>query len=107
MPPYTGGVCRTYTNVLYANGRLLVPHYPDVNPDLEREVMDTYAAVLPGWELVQVDCWDVIRCGGALRCLSAHVPWLHERFGDHNPPAAALAGSGRAALAHGFESCPP
>ncbi|HZN68532.1 MAG TPA: agmatine deiminase family protein [Tepidisphaeraceae bacterium] len=82
MPPYSGGVCRTYTNVLYANGRLLVPHYPEVDGGLEREVLDVYAAVLPGWEIVRVDCSDVIRCGGALRCVSAHVPWLHERFAE-------------------------
>lgn len=80
MPPYDGTVCRTYTNVLYANGRLLVPHYPDVPPRIEMEVMELYAQLLPGWELIRVDCTELIRFGGALRCLSAHVPWLHERF---------------------------
>ena len=88
MPPYSGGFCRTYTNVIYANGRLLVPHYPDVDPALEREVMGTYARLLPGWDLKQIDCTDLIRHGGALRCLSAPVPWLHERFAD-GPAAPA------------------
>ena len=80
MPPFRDGVCRTYTNVIYANGRLLVPHYADADPGMEREVLATYAALLPGWDLAQVDCADLIRHGGALRCLSAHVPWLHGRF---------------------------
>jgi agmatine deiminase len=87
MPPYRDGVCRTYTNVIYANGRLLVPHYPAVDPALERRAMETYERLLPGWELVQVNCRDVIRYGGGLRCLSSHVPWLHDRFDPVDSPA--------------------
>jgi agmatine/peptidylarginine deiminase len=85
MPPYRGGACRTYTNVLFASGRLLVPHYADVDPGLERAALAVYASLLPGWEVIPIDCTEVIRYGGALRCLSAHVPWLHERF--KNDPA--------------------
>lgn len=84
MPPYDGNACRTYTNVIYANGRLLVPHYRGVDSGLEREALATYAALLPGWEIVQIDCGDVITGGGALRCLSAHVPWLHDHFPDRD-----------------------
>ena len=93
MPPYDGRSCRTYTNVIYANGRVLVPHYPDVDPGIEREAMATYAALLPGWDVVPIDCGDMIVGGGALRCLSAHVPWLYDHFGEveatEPPPSRA------------------
>ena len=97
MPPYDGHSCRTYTNVIYANGRLLVPHYPGVDRGIEREALATYAALLPGWEVVTVDCGDLIAGGGALRCLSAPVPWLHEHF-----PEVESGGGPRARARGGF-----
>ncbi|MDB5322283.1 MAG: Porphyromonas-type peptidyl-arginine deiminase [Phycisphaerales bacterium] len=83
MPAYVPGRCRTYTNVIYANGLLLVPHYPDVDAGIEREVLATYRALLPDWKIQSVDCDALITGGGALRCCSAHVPmWLADRFRD-------------------------
>ncbi len=83
MPAYMPGRCRTYTNVIYANGLLLVPHYPDVDPEIEREVLAAYRALLPDWKIQPVDCDALITGGGALRCCSAHVPmWLADRFRD-------------------------
>ena len=53
MPSYDGKRCRTYTNVVFANGRLLVPHYSDVEPEVERRVMDVYAELLPDWVVLR------------------------------------------------------
>jgi agmatine/peptidylarginine deiminase len=90
MPAYMPGRCRTYTNVIYANGLLLVPHYPDVDAGIEREVMATYRALLPDWQIQSVDCGALITGGGALRCCSAHVPmWLADRFAATTQPPAA------------------
>jgi agmatine deiminase len=81
MPAYRGeGGCRSYTNVIYANGRLLVPHYQDVDPRLERRVMAVYRELLPDWDIRQIDCSAIIAGGGALRCLSTQIPWLYDRF---------------------------
>jgi agmatine/peptidylarginine deiminase len=80
MPAFTGDACRSYTNVIYANGALLVPHYPGVDAALEREMLATYRRLLAGWELIQVDSGPLMAGRGGLRCLSAHVPWLHDRF---------------------------
>ena len=88
MPPYNGKFCRTYTNVIYANGRVLVPHYPDVDPGLERAAHGVYRSLLRGWDVVPIDCGNVIVGGGALRCLSAHVPWLYEHFPKVEPRGA-------------------
>jgi agmatine/peptidylarginine deiminase len=86
MPTFDGRLCRTYTNVVYANGRLLVPHYPDVDAGVEREVVGTYRRLLPGWEVVQIDCGPLTAGGGALRCMTAHVPWLGEAFREALAP---------------------
>jgi len=99
MPPYDGKRCRTYTNVVFANGRLLVPHYSDVDPAVEQRVMDVYADLLPDWELAQINCDEIICGGGALRCATKHVPWLYDRFRQRAPRtwgAAAYAGNSAA-----------
>jgi agmatine deiminase len=87
MPPYDGKRCRTYTNVVFANGRLVVPHYSDVPAQVERRVMDLYADLLPDWELGQVNCDEIIGGGGAIRCVTKHIPWLYDRFRLRSPRA--------------------
>ncbi len=82
MPPATDGVWRTYTNVVYANGTLLVPIYPDIDPQ-PTHIFDLYASLLPGWKIVGIDSSALSRYRGSLRCVSLGVPWLDEVF---NPP---------------------
>jgi agmatine/peptidylarginine deiminase len=69
MPPpgkdHFGG---TYTNVVFANGVLLVPTYPDAPSEMEAEVMATYRRLLPGWEVVGIDAGSLVPHGGVLRC---------------------------------------
>jgi agmatine/peptidylarginine deiminase len=80
MPPrgesYFGG---TYANVVFANGVLLVPTWPEANPELETEVFDTYRRLLPGWKIVGIDCGELGRHGGALHCATMNLyripPW--------------------------------
>lgn len=87
MPPYNGKCCRSYTNVIFANGALLVPSYPDVDQEIEELVLATYARLLPDWDLIRIDCGPMMFGGGALRCASAHVPaWLGQQFSDYRPP---------------------
>ena len=42
MPPHDDGRWRTYTNVVYANGTLLVPTYPGFCPELDAEALAVY-----------------------------------------------------------------
>ncbi len=74
MPPRTDGVWRTYTNVVYANGVLLVPTYPNYCPELDAKAMQFYRELLPCREVVGVDASGLIRLSGALRCVSMNVP---------------------------------
>ena len=71
MPPrgkdHFGG---TYTNVVFANGVLLVPTYPDSPRAMEEQVMATYHRLLPGWDVIGIDATALVPFGGALRCVS-------------------------------------
>lgn len=76
MPPRTDGAWRTFTNIILANGTVLVPTFEDVDPGMERQALDTFARLLKGWEVIPVECTSLIRKGGALRCVSMNIPDL-------------------------------
>lgn len=68
MPVPDGKNWFTYTNVVYANGVLLVPHYDTVDRAIEEEALAVYRRLLPGWRIVSLDCSGWITNGGALHC---------------------------------------
>lgn len=68
MPPRTEGLWRSYTNVVYANGVLLVPVYPGVDLRGQGIALEMFRRALPGWEVIGVDASGVIQSGGALHC---------------------------------------
>jgi len=74
MPPHRDGLWRSYTNVIFANGILLVPQYPDVSPELDKTALEVYAGLLPDWKIVGVDARTLIAKMGALHCVSINVP---------------------------------
>lgn len=74
MPAHTDGLWRTYTNVAFVNGRLLVPVYPDAAPDLDRQALAIYASLMPDWEIVPIDASTLIRRKGALHCVTLNLP---------------------------------
>lgn len=74
MPPHDDGVWRTYTNIIMANGVILVPIYPDHCPDLDREALATYRRLMPNKRIVGVDASGLIKMNGALRCITMNIP---------------------------------
>lgn len=70
----------SYTNVVYANGVLLVPSYRPVDPaGLERAV-GVYRRVLPGWKIKPVESRAWIIDEGSLHCVTLNVFRLpHEK----------------------------
>lgn len=76
MPPRTDGKWRTYTNVIFANGALLVPQYPDYCPELDRRALEIYRELLPDWEIVGINASTLIDKRGSLHCLSRNLPAL-------------------------------
>lgn len=73
MPPHHDGVWRTYTNVLFANGTLLVPTYPGLDPAGQAQAVQVYHELLPAWDVVCLDAAELAWLGGSLRCISNHV----------------------------------
>lgn len=74
MPSHRDGHWRTYTNVVYANGVLLVPQYPDMDPQLDARALELYRRLLPDWEVVGIDVSRMIVKRGALHCVCIQMP---------------------------------
>ncbi len=80
MPSNEDDLWRTYTNGLFVNGLLLLPHYPGADPVAQRKAVETFRSLLPGWDVVEVDAGKLIEREGAFRCITMHVP------PDKDPP---------------------
>jgi agmatine/peptidylarginine deiminase len=74
MPPHIDGVWRTYNNVIFANGALLMPTYGRLDRQGERIAAERFEEMLPGWQIVPIDASALIRMDGALHCISMNVP---------------------------------
>jgi agmatine/peptidylarginine deiminase len=76
MPYHRDGNWRSYTNVIYVNGTLLVPQYRGNDVELDKVALTTYRKLLPTWEVVGIDCSTLADKRGALHCISFNIPWL-------------------------------
>ncbi|MGB2823098.1 MAG: agmatine deiminase family protein [Phycisphaerae bacterium] len=74
MPPKRNDRWRTYTNVAFANGVLLVPTYADVDAGMQDGVLALYARLMPGWKVVGIRCDDLAARRGVLHCITREVP---------------------------------
>jgi agmatine/peptidylarginine deiminase len=63
----------SYTNVVYANGTLLVPTWRSAPRSAEKKVLDTYQRLLPDWKIVPIECSELGRRAGALRCATMNL----------------------------------
>jgi agmatine/peptidylarginine deiminase len=74
MPPrgkgYFGG---TYTNVVFANGNLLVPTWPEASRKHEEKALSVYRRLLPDWKIVPIDSQDFGRKQGSLHCATMNL----------------------------------
>ncbi len=71
MPPHKDGNWRTYTNVIYANGVVLVPQYPDIDPAMDKAALDVFRKALPDWKIVGIDLREADR--QARRCTASRT----------------------------------
>jgi len=75
MPPPKGETFRSYTNVVFANGVLLVPIYEDVNQKTEDEAISLYEELLPEWEIVRIKSDAIAEKRGVLHCVTLGIPY--------------------------------
>ncbi len=73
MPPRPQRWWYTYTNVVYANGKVLVPSYKDIDAKFEQKVFDLYQSLLPGWKIVPIDCTEFVIGNGVLHCATMNL----------------------------------
>jgi len=74
LPPKWNEAYRSYTNVIMANGILLMPSYSDVDPELEKRAAAVYKSLLPNWKIKRINCDSLVRHGGQLHCISYNIP---------------------------------
>lgn len=73
--PFSGDTYfRSYCNVMFANGLLVVPTFPNIDPKLDRKVLDQFSELMPDWTVVGLDCDEISRKGGSLHCMTMNVP---------------------------------
>jgi hypothetical protein len=93
MTPSADGVWRTYTNVIFANGVLIVPTYSTVDPAIEQKALQVYRRLLPNWKVVGVNADALAAQGGSLHCVSLNIPgFVSARRLLHAPPPPAWSG---------------
>ena len=73
MPACDGATWRSYTNVVFANGTLLVPVYPGSDEQGRRRALATFAALLPDWRLAPIDARSIAAAGGGLHCVTMNL----------------------------------
>jgi hypothetical protein len=89
MPNVYSGVVRSYTNSLIVNDMVLVPTYGISEDD---SALALYQSLYPAYDIVGLDCADIIESGGAIHCVTMQVGTPNLIF-IHHAPLPDTAGS--------------
>jgi agmatine/peptidylarginine deiminase len=73
MPPHRENEWPTYTNMVFADGVVLVPVYAGIDPQGRAAALSTLRRLMPDRRIISIDCRDLIRLGGALHCITMNV----------------------------------
>lgn len=74
QPAARDGCWWSYTNVIFGNGVVLVPQFPDAFPELDREAIAVYKRAFPDRRIVGIDTSSIIKKRGGLHCVSLSIP---------------------------------
>lgn len=79
------GTHYTYTNVVMCNDIVLVPTYTNSSVSfLNQQVLDAWAAAVPGKTIVPINCQGIVTASGVMHCITMHIP---AHLGGENPTA--------------------
>ncbi len=71
FPPYANeALYPTYANALLVNKTILLPQYN--HPD-DLAAQDTFKKYMPGYQVVGINCNDMIGAGGAIHCITKEI----------------------------------
>ncbi len=73
MPRRPDGRWRTFTNIVLANGVLIVPTFGEAFQGAEDRSLEVYRRVLPNWRIASIDCSDLAHGNGGLHCMTMNV----------------------------------
>ncbi len=73
MPRHDDAIWRTFTNVVYANGLLIVPTCRDFDRTGSEVAMATYKRLLPAWRVEAIDSEPLLALGGAMHCVTMNL----------------------------------
>ena len=68
--PNTGDDYRTYANALFANKTIIVPTYEE---EFDSTALRIWSEIMPGYNVVGIDCNAIIPLSGALHCITKEV----------------------------------
>ncbi|MCA8962329.1 MAG: agmatine deiminase family protein [Planctomycetes bacterium] len=68
-----GGTHFTYTNAVVFNDIVFVPWYNGYSTQ-NQQALTVFQTAFPGYQLIQVDCTEIIDYAGAIHCIVQHVP---------------------------------
>ncbi|MCB1228665.1 MAG: agmatine deiminase family protein [Verrucomicrobiae bacterium] len=73
MPEANDGKYRSYTNLLFANGVVVVPLFPDINDEMDRRALAIYKELMPDRDVIGLDISELSILGGGLHCLTSNI----------------------------------
>ncbi|MDP6909302.1 MAG: agmatine deiminase family protein, partial [Flavobacteriales bacterium] len=80
--PDTWGDYRTYTNSVFVNKTILVPTYEE---EWDTTALRIYREALPGYNVVGIDCNEIITASGAIHCITKAVSTEDALLIRHQP----------------------
>lgn len=81
-PPKNSRFAGSYTNVVFANGKLLVPKWSNAAPALQTEAFEIYQRLLPDWKIEGIECHELGLRGGALHCTTMNLFRIQDGFNN-------------------------
>ena len=79
QPAARDGSWRSYTNVIYANGVVIVPQFPDFSPELDQQALAIYRRAFPERRVVGIDASSIVTKRGGLHCLALSIPRMPDQ----------------------------
>ena len=80
--PNQGAAYRTYTNSVFVNKTILVPMYEE---QWDTTALRIYREALPGYNVVGIDCNEIIQSSGAIHCITKGVATNDPLLISHQP----------------------
>ena len=80
--PDSGGDYMTYTNSVFVNNTILMPTYYE---EYDTTAIAIYEAALPGYNVVGIDCNQIISASGAIHCITHSVGVEDPLLISHQP----------------------